>query len=187
MDTVPLSNKSIFKNSLPVAFAYIILGMTFGVLFSSKGGSPFEALIISIFCFAGAAQFVAIEFYRPDFSAVFMFVTIFILNIRHIFYGISFLNTWSGLRKIYLFSALTDENFGISNLYRVHAPSDKDWVKIYSLNHSYWVLGCFTGSLAPSSYTKNILGADFSLIALFIAIFASSMKKRKVALNAAHG
>ena len=187
MDTVPLSNKNIFKNSLPIAFAYLILGFTFGALFSLKGGSSFEALIISVFCFAGAAQFVAIEFYRPDFSALFMFITIFTLNIRHIFYGISFLNTWTGYRKIYLFLALTDENFGISNLYREHKPSDKEWVKIYALNHSYWVLGCFSGSLVPSSFIQNILGADFSLTALFVAIFAGSMRKRTVALNAING
>lgn len=184
MDTVPISNKIIFKNSLPIAFAYLILGFTFGALFSSKGGSPFEALFISIFCFAGAAQFVAIEFYRSDFSAFFMFAMIFTLNIRHIFYGISFLNTWSGFRKIYLFLALTDENFGISNLYREHKPTDKEWVKIYALNHSYWVLGCFSGSLVPSSLIHKILGADFSLIALFVAIFASAMRKRRMALNA---
>lgn len=184
---MPLSNKNILKNSLPIAFAYIILGFTFGALFSSKGGSPFEALIISVFCFAGAAQFVAIEFYRSDFSTLFMFMTIFTLNIRHIFYGISFLNTWTGYRKIYLFLALTDENFGISSLYRKHKPSDNEWVKIYSLNHFYWVFGCFSGSLVPSSFTQKVLGADFSLIALFVAIFASAMRKRKVGLNAING
>jgi 4-azaleucine resistance transporter AzlC len=178
---MPLSNRSILKNSIPIAFAYIVLGFTFGALFSSKGGSSFEALIISVFCFAGAAQFVAIEFYRPDFSAPFMFLTIFTLNIRHVFYGISFLNTWSGFRKIYLFLALTDENFGISNLYRDHKPSEKDWVKIYSLNHSYWVIGCFSGSLLPSDLFQKVLGADFSLIALFVAIFASAIRKRKEA------
>lgn len=184
---MPLSNKSIIKNSLPVAFAYLVLGFTFGALFSSKGGSPFEALIISIFCFAGAAQFVAIEFYRPDFSAIFMFITIFTLNIRHIFYGISFLNTWAGYKKIYLYLALTDENFGISNIYREHKPSDNEWLKIYALNHSYWVVGCFSGSLVSSSFINRIVGADFSLIALFIAIFASAMRRRKVGQNAING
>lgn len=184
---MPLSNKNILKNSLPIAFAYLVLGFTFGVLFSSKGGSSFEALMISIFCFAGAAQFVAIEFYRPDFSPWLMFLTIFTLNIRHIFYGISFLNTWRGYRKIYLFLSLTDENFGISNLYREHKPNDKEWVKIYALNHAYWVVGCFSGSLVSSSLVNTIVGADFSLIALFIAIFASAMRKRKVGQNAING
>lgn len=175
---MPLSHKSIFKNSLPVAFAYLILGFTFGALFSAKGGSALESFLISTFCFAGAAQFVALEFYRPDFSWAFLFITIFTLNIRHIFYGISFLNTWSGRSKVYLFMALTDENFGISTLYRKHAPSAKDWLKIYALNHSYWIVGCTVGSLIPGEFMKSIQGADFALIALFMSIFASSMKKR---------
>jgi 4-azaleucine resistance transporter AzlC len=174
-----LSNRNIIKNSLPIAFAYIILGFTFGALFSSKGGTPLEALVISLFCFAGAAQFVALEFYKPDFPVVFMFVTIFTLNIRHVFYGMSYINTWKGIKKIYLLMSLTDENFGISNYYRSFKPSDNEWIKIYSINHGYWVFGCIAGSLIPLELFNRVLGAEYSLIALFIAIFASSMKRRK--------
>lgn len=176
---MPLSNRSIIKNSLPVAFAYILLGLTFGVFFSAKGGSPLESLIISFFCFAGAAQFVALEFYSNEFSPLFMFITIFILNIRHLFYGMAFSNVWKGSRKVYLFMALTDENFGISNMYRHHKPNEQIWLKIFMLNHAYWVFGCFSGSLIPSSFIQTVVGAEFSLIALFVVIFASAVKKRR--------
>ena len=184
MDSLRIDNKTIFRNSLPIAFAYIVLGFTFGALFSSKGGSPIEAILISIFCFAGAAQFVAIEFYKSDFSIISMFLTIFILNLRHIFYGISLINSWTGYRRYYLLMSLTDENFGISNLYLDKKPNENEWLKIYGLNHSYWILGCLLGSLMPSTLIQNIIGADFSIIALFVAILASSIRKRKGSQNA---
>jgi 4-azaleucine resistance transporter AzlC len=178
MDAMPLSNKSIIKNSLPVAFAYILLGLTFGVFFSAKGGSSLESLFISLFCFAGAAQFVALEFYSNGFSPLFMFITIFILNLRHVFYGMAFSNVWKGGHKIYLFMALTDENFGISKMYREHKPNENEWLKIFMLNHAYWIFGCFTGSLFSAHFIQRVVGAEFSLIALFVVIFASAVKKR---------
>lgn len=180
-----LKTTEILKNSIPVAFAYITLGLTFGALFNSKGGAPLEALVIAVFCFAGAAQFVALEFYRPDTSFAFLFVTIFTINFRHIFYGSSFLSKWHSPQKYYLLSALTDENFGIASLYKEKRLSGQDWIKVFSLNHSYWVLGCVLGSLVPSSVLQRFLGAEFSLTALFLAIFATAIKKRKTqsALN----
>jgi 4-azaleucine resistance transporter AzlC len=180
MDAMSIGNKEILKNSSPIAFTYITLGITFGALFSIKGGSTFEALIIATFCFAGAAQFVALEFYNSGFSFIFLFTTIFILNIRHIIYGLSFLNMWKGWRKFYLFSALTDENFGISQIYKSKEPSDNEWLKIFSINHLYWILGCVFGSLIPESTLKSFEGSDFALTALFVAIFTSSLKSRKV-------
>ena len=178
MDTLHIKNKTIFKNSIPVAVAYLLIGFTFGALFSAKGGSAIEALVISIFCFAGAAQFFAIEFYSEDFSIPVMFFSIFILNIRHIFYGVSFLNNWKAFRKFYLFMSLTDENLGMSSLYKDKNPSEIEWVKIFALNHFYWILGCTLGSLVPSEIIHKIVGADFALIALFVAIFANTVRKR---------
>ncbi len=74
--------------------------------------------------------------------------------------------------------ALTDENFGISSLYRDKNPEQSVWFKIFFLNHFYWVTGCVTGSLLATKIVQNIVGADFVLIALFVAIFSSSMRKR---------
>jgi 4-azaleucine resistance transporter AzlC len=154
--------------------------MTFGALFTSKGGTAIESFIIATFCFAGAAQFASLEFYNTNSSFILLFVTVFIINLRHFFYGISFLNMWSGWRKIYLFSAITDENFGISQVYSKLKPTEKDWLKIFGLNHFYWVFGCVVGSFIPVDFLKILKGADFALLALFVAILASSIKSIKV-------
>ena len=173
-----LSNKQILKNSLPIAFTYITLGITFGVLFSQKGGSALETFLIALFCFAGSAQFIAIEFYGPNNSLAILFSTVFLVNIRHSIYSFSFLNMWKGWKRIYLFSALTDENFGVSQFYRQLTPTDSEWVKIFSLNHIYWIIGCVLGNFTPPELIESFQGSEFSLTALFVAIFTSSIKKR---------
>jgi 4-azaleucine resistance transporter AzlC len=183
-----LKPKELFKNSLPVALGYLTLGFTFGVLFSGKGGSAIEAFLISLFCFAGAAQFISLQFYKPDFSILFLFSTVFLLNIRHIFYGLKHLNLWGkGLERLYLFSALTDENYGMTSVYSASKLTQRDWLKVFGLNHSYWVFGCTLGALVPGELIDYIKGADFSLVALFIVIFASSLKAKIKRKETVHG
>ena len=173
-----LKNSDLLKNSLPIAFAYIILGFTFGVLFRGKGGTPIEAFLISAFGYSGVSQFIALEFYQGGFPVLVLFSTLIVINLRHVLYGIPFLNLWHGHLKFYLFGTLTDEAFALSQIYRSKKPSMLEWVKIHFLNHSYWIFGCVSGSLVPASVVHKMLGADFALIALFIAIFASTTRKK---------
>lgn len=171
--------KKLIKNSLPIAFAYIILGFTFGVLFSAKGGSPLESFLISALGYSGATQFIALEFYQADFSTSVFFFTLLLINLRHIIYGVSFLNIWKDKFKYYLFGTLTDETFALSRVYREKKPSSFEWFKIHFLNQFYWVFGCVLGSIIPSDFIHRFVGADFALVALFISILASSMRKEK--------
>lgn len=173
-----LKNSYILKNSLPIAFAYIILGFTFGVLFGGKGGTPLEAFFISAFGYSGVSQFIALEFYQGGFPVVVLFSTLIVINLRHLLYGIPFLNLWEGKLKFYLFGTLTDEAFALSQIYRGKKPSMVEWVKIHFLNHFYWVLGCVAGSLVPASVVHKFVGADFALVALFVSIFASTVRER---------
>lgn len=173
--------KNYFIKSLPVALGYLTLGLTFGILFQAKGGSVAEAFLIATFCFAGAAQFIALEFYRPGFSASFLFITIFTLNLRHIFYVLNkielFQKNW---KRTYLLMALTDENYGMMSFYDEIKFTNNEWFKVFALNHFYWILGCVSGSLAPKIIIDMSKGAEFSLIALFIVIFASNIKRKRL-------
>lgn len=173
--------KEYFLKSLPVAVGYITLGLTFGILFQAKGGGPFESFLISLFCFAGAAQFIALEFYKPEFNTSFLFITIFTLNLRHIFYVLNKINLFQkNWKRTYLLMALTDENYGMMSFYDELKFSNNEWLKVFALNHFYWIFGCVAGSLAPKIIIEMSKGAEFSLIALFIVIFASNLKRKKL-------
>ena len=105
-----------------------------------------------------------------------------------VFYGLKHLNLWeSGIERLYLFSALTDENYGMTNVYSASKLTQRDWLKVFGLNHSYWVFGCTLGALVPGQVIDYIKGADFSLVALFIVIFASSLKSKMKSKETVHG
>lgn len=179
-----LSNKSILINSIPVAIGYLFLGFSFGVLFTKNGGTILQSVLISITAFAGAAQFMAINFYTQNNDFVVFFIAVVMINIRHIVYGISVMNEFgqAGIKKAYLICALTDENFGMfQDLKRKAKQEHKsvaqaDIFKIFILNHFYWVLGTFLGSALNSAIVITIKGLDFALTALFLVILTEQLR-----------
>ncbi len=185
-----LENKShsIFLNSIPVGIGYIFLGLTFGILFVKNGGDILSSFLISLTTFAGAAQFIFLSLMKEGIDIYVLFLFIFLINFRHFFYGISSLSFLGefNLKKVYLISALTDENFGmLQNLSGKQPQKQGFLVKVFSLNHVYWVSGCTIGALLGKNFQLNIKGLDFSLTALFIVLSLEgikniSSKKRRI-------
>ena len=54
--------KYAFRQSLPVMFGYIFLGVAFGILLQQAGFGALWALLISGFVYAGSLQFVLVGF-----------------------------------------------------------------------------------------------------------------------------
>lgn len=173
-----LRYSEILKASLPVIIGYSALGFTFGVLFQQKGGTAIESLFISLFTFAGAAQFLAIDFYNSNADMLTFFIAIFLLNIRHMIYGLTSLNKlgkWNA-KKVYLIHALTDENFGMLNFFSKRNLKQKDLVKLFFTNQLFWMMGCTAGVLLASSLNMKIKGMDFILTALFLILIVENIK-----------
>lgn len=104
-----------FKKSLPVMAGYIVLGMGFGILLQSAGFGWLWALGMSVFIYAGAMQYVAVDLLAGGASFLTAAIMTVTVNIRHLFYGISMLKKYkdTGKFKPYLIFALTDETFSI--------------------------------------------------------------------------
>ncbi len=175
-----LAFTTIFKRSLPVLFSYLFLGFNFGVLFLSKGGSALESFFISVFTFAGAAQYIGLEYYGKIELYFILFSTILFINLRHVLYVSTILSNLSGswLKKSYIISAMTDENYGMLEMYKNESLSSNDIIKIFLTNQFYWVLGCTLGATINIK-TLNIKGLDFCLTAMFIIILISKIKAYK--------
>ena len=107
-----MSNKELLKNviikTLPVMAGYIVLGIGFGILLKVNGYGLFWALIMSIFIFAGSAQYVGISLISGGATLLTTALTILMVNARHLFYGVSMINHYKGAgkRKPYLIFAL---------------------------------------------------------------------------------
>ena len=157
------------KDTLPVMTGYLVLGLGFGILLSTKGYNALWAFSMGILIYSGTMQFVAIDLFVSGASLGAVSLTALMVSARHLFYGISMIERYGkirGLKKFYVIYALTDETYSL-----VCESNDEDycfWVSLF--DHSYWVLGCFAGGILGQLLPFNFEGIDFSLTALFITI-----------------
>ena len=183
--------RAAFPPTIPVLTGYLFLGAAYGILMQSKGYGVGWTLLMSLFVFAGSAQYVAVTFLTAAFNPVYAFLMTLVINARHLFYGISFLGKYreTGKFKPYLIFGLTDETFSVLCAAEPPPGADRNWFYFFItlLDHLYWVLGSVLGALAGSFVTFNTKGLDFVLTALFVVIFTEQWKTRKNRLPAAIG
>ena len=163
-----------FLDTVPVMTGYLFLGFGFGIFLSENGYGVLWALAMSGFIYAGSMQYVAVSLMTGGASLLVTALTCLMVNARHLFYGISMVESYKGARaKPYLVFALTDETYSLVSREQVAADPDRHrYCLLVSLfDQFYWVagsvLGCLAGALIPISFE----GIDFVLTALFVTIF----------------
>ena len=162
--------------TLPVMAGYLILGFGFGIIIKANGYSTVLAAAMSIFIYAGSMQYVAIGLMTGGASLITTALTTLMVNIRHLFYGVSMLEKYqnTGKAKPYLIFALTDETYSlVCGELPGLAPEDRTSYELLVslLNHLYWIVGSIAGAVAGSLIRFNSQGIDFALTALFLTVF----------------
>lgn len=172
-----------FKTTIPVMFGYVPIGMAYGFLLVKTGLSWYWAPLMCIIIFAGAAQFLALSLFAQQKSIAEMALAVFLINSRHMVYGISLLERFSLFKwaKPYLIYGLTDETYAL--LTTVDPPEGCDRERfdflITLFNQSYWTLGSTLGALLGSVIMWDAPGLDFALTALFIVLLVEQVKTLK--------
>lgn len=169
-----------FPYTIPVFTGFLFLGIAYGILMSQKGYGPAWTVAMSLFVFAGSAQYVAITFLTAVFDPLGAFLMTLMINARHLFYGVSMLGRFRGLgaAKPYLIFGMCDETFSI--LCSTEAPEGVDrrrfMLFVTALDHAYWVAGSAIGALLGALVSIRVAGLDFVLTALFLVIFTGQVK-----------
>ena len=157
--------------------------MAYGVLMQTKGYGVFWATLMSAVAFCGSMQFVAITLLTTAFDPIQAFLMSFLVNARHLFYGLSMLEKYKGLGKArwILIYVLCDETFSISSTVNPPEGVDRKWfyLSISLLDYSYWVMGTAMGGLLGNLIAFDTTGLDFALTALFVVLFLEQWKKRE--------
>ena len=166
--------QSAFKISLPIMFGFVPLGIAFGLLFQDLGYPWYFASLMGIIVYAGAAQFMAIGFLSAGLGAVEIAMSTFFLNSRHMFYGLSFLESFGNwnIRKLYLIFGMTDETYALLTTIQVPDSFVKERYYFYITLFAqfYWVLGCTIGALLADILAFNTDGMEFAATALFVVL-----------------
>lgn len=175
--------KAAFLDTIPVLTGYLFLGMGFGILLSEAGYGFGWSFFMALFIFAGSGQYLAVDLLAGGASLVTAAVATLLVNARHLFYGISLLDTYKGMgpKKAYMIFALTDETYSLVSAGSVPEGLDKkQYCFLVSLfDQCYWIAGCLLGSLAGTVLPISFEGVEFVLTALFVTMFVDQWLSTK--------
>lgn len=168
--------KKAFVATIPVMTGYLVLGMGFGIVLSTKGLGFIWAIAMSVFIYAGSMQYAAIGLITGGASILTTALTTLMVNARHLFYGISMIDKYkdTGKAKPYLIYALTDETYSlVCSDESVNNIENKNlyYFLVSFFDQIYWVAGSAIGGLLGEVIPFSTEGIDFALTALFVTIF----------------
>lgn len=177
--------RQVIKITFPILLGYIPLGFGFGFLASQNGISVLVSTLMSIFMYAGAGQYMAVGLFAANATVSSIIITEFLLNLRHVVYGLSLISEFSEVKKCkpYLIFALTDETYSVLSTQKVPPNMNKTffYLGVSFLNQLYWVIGSLCGSILgkilQNKTNINFGGIDFALTALFAVLFIERFRK----------
>ena len=169
-----------FRRSIPVMVGYFPVGIAYGILMANLGYNFLWSALSSLVVYAGSLQVLMVSFLMNNVPIITILVTSLLLNSRHIFYGISFVEKFKdyGFWKAFLIYGMSDENYSLLCSYEAQEGMDEKWVHIFSagLIWFYWAVFSGLGGLIGGLITFNTTGIDFALTALFVVILIEQIK-----------
>ncbi|MER5638736.1 AzlC family ABC transporter permease [Kitasatospora sp. NPDC002227] len=160
------------RDTLGVGMGLFPLGLAFGVLITQSGFAWWWTPLFSLLIYAGSLEFLAIGLFLALTPLASVAVTTFLVNFRHVFYGLSFpLHRVRGrLGKAYSVYALTDEAYAIVATKPAEELTSARILAVQALCQAYWVLGGLSGALVGAALPPGLHGLDFALTALFVVL-----------------
>ena len=157
-----------FKTSLPVILGYLPSGFAFGLMMSSLGQKVITSGIMAILMYAGAGQYIAVDFIKNNSPLITIIITTFLINCKHLFYGLSLIETFNktGRKKPFLIFLLTDETYALltGTVYPKNVNTNQYIFYVAVINYLSWIAGCVLGAVFGSVVKFDTTGLDFLVI-----------------------
>lgn len=183
--------KYAFKTCMPVILGYIPAGFAFGLMMSAAGENILTSVVMAVAMYAGAGQYIAVDMIKNNASYITIAITTFLVNSKHLFYGLSLMDKYkdTGVRKIYLMFALTDETYALLTSTEFPKDVSKNTYMLFvsAINQLAWVTGCTLGAVFGNAVSFDTRGLDFAMTALFIVIITEQWQSFKNKLPFAIG
>lgn len=170
---------------MPIAFGYLPVSFTFGLIAVKGGLSPWLAIFISMSNLTSAGQFAGVNLIIAQANLLEITLTTFIINIRYSLMSLALSqklaeNIPASWRSVMAFG-ITDETFAIA------ATREKEITFPYMLGlitgpYLGWSLGTILGAMT-CSYLPEALQSSMgiALYAMFIAIVVPAAKASRAA------
>lgn len=164
------------RDSIAVGLGYIPLGMGMGMILTGAGLDWWWAPIFGLIMYAGSMQYLVVPMIVAHEPLVAIALAAFLIQFRHVFYGISFPLDLVRSRpaKLYSIHALTDEVYAlISSKPRAELTGERiTWTQV--MCHLWWVIGCTLGALVGLAVPLDPRILNFVMTSLFIILMLES-------------
>lgn len=166
--------------AIPIVIGYIPASMGFGLIAKTMDISFINSLMFSVFVYAGASQFMALDLLKAGVATGEIILATFLLNLRHLMMSASIATRLKINNKKWLpliGFGVSDESFSISALREgnIRVPFI---LALQIIPYIAWffgtTLGYLVGTILPSS-VQNSMG--ICLYAMFVAILIPEIKK----------
>lgn len=180
------------RAGLSIAIGYFPIALTFGLLAKTTGLSMWEAVAMSMFVFAGAAQYISLTLLSTGVEPILIVLNTFVVNIRHFLMTAS-LNEkmqpdarWK--KAIYAFG-VTDETFSVLATKKENNIKTPFAAGVMIISYGSWVTFTALGHVIGANLPAFLQAAmSIALYAMFVGLLVPSMKgNRKVVLLALFG
>jgi 4-azaleucine resistance transporter AzlC len=161
------ARRRLLLDTAGIAVSVIGFGFVFGLAARNAGYSPIEASAMSVFAFAGAAQFAAVGYVAAGLPWAPIVVLTFFLNARHLLYSASLAPRLRGVPFVHraaMAHVLTDEAFALAathfhRLGRVDIPGY--WIGAIFGVFIPWNLATLAGALLGGAIADpSVYGLD---------------------------
>lgn len=170
------------KQSIPMAYVHISLGILYGFLFVDTGNAWYWAPLFSIFVNGIAMQFAALTMICDNAPLLELTFALLPLAIRNSFYGLSLFDRFKGhpLLRAYLAFNLVDLTYStFLNGPRYEGKEDQKYCfTLTTLSHLYLIGGTLFGALVGTKLNLPP-GMSFALTAIFVVIAIDQLIKVK--------
>ena len=173
------------RDTIPMLIGAAPFGMIFGTLVTAGPLALWQGQLMSLGVFAGSSQFIAVGLVAGHAGMLVIWLTTFIVNLRHMLYAATLLPHVAHLPARWRWTLgflMTDETFAVMNGYyssRQDSPHGH-WYFLGSglsmyVNWQAWTLvGLVFGAVFPQLQT---MGLDYAMVATFIAIVVPQLNR----------
>ncbi|UII56912.1 AzlC family ABC transporter permease [Cytobacillus spongiae] len=169
-----------FQSGISIGIGYFPVALTFGLLAKTTGLTLTETVLMSLFVFAGASQYISLSLLTLGTGIFEIILTTFIVNIRHFLMGTA-LNEKSEdepvvNQLIYSFG-ITDETFSVASM-KDGVVTTGYMLGVISISYSSWVINSGIGHLIGANLPKTLQESmSVALYAMFVGLLVPSLKK----------
>lgn len=182
----PSDLRAALRSAGVIWLGIFVLGIGFGVLVTAHGLPWWLAPVISATVFAGSVEFVLIGLIAASAPLAGIALTTFLMNSRHLFYGLSYplhriRSRWG---RLYAIFSLCDEAFAILSSRDPKTLTGGRMIWTHVGMHAGWATGAALGGLTGATLLSGVEGLDFILTALFIVLAVDAYLTRPDPLTA---